>query len=230
MPSSLDEALLIAIQKNPSILVAKKSILSNKEHYEKDKSLYYPTIDIELSQAWFDENGESNYNVESRTAMLYLRYNLYNGNADKLLLEQDITRLKESEQFKASVERQLFLRLSSAWVGMVKLKEQLVLLTSLKSYAQKTSDAYIDEFSLGRRKLIDLISIESDNNSAKTTYENVKYDYLLSQFQILEAMGTLQHYFEKISHQKSLLTKECQLFDIRSLGKRVVNYMNSIKV
>jgi outer membrane protein, adhesin transport system len=226
LPKNLERALELTKVFSPTLLIANFRRLSAKNHYQKSRSLYYPNVDLEVSQTWFDESGESDYSVESRSAMLYVRYNLYNGFADKRALEKELLHLKESEYYLDSVQRSTLLRLTSGWVSMVKFDEQLLLLEELKRYSQNTLDDYIDEFTLGRKKLLDLISAQNDFNNALQTYEKTKFEQLLSKYKVLEAMGLLGRYFEiELSRKYTKNNENITQFSMSDLIKRTENLL-----
>ena len=83
LAKSLDDAMEKARNNNPVTYVASNDIEAALQQYEQAKGSFYPSFSIEASQEWGDElNGSPGYTDEF-SAMLKMRYNLYNGGSDK---------------------------------------------------------------------------------------------------------------------------------------------------
>ena len=195
LPKTLEDAALIALDNNPSILVGKYNRLSSQSNYKRSRSVYYPSLDFEVKGSLFEEEGPFDYSVESSYAMFYLNFNLYNGHADKANIQKELFTMHQNQQILNSTKREVTKKLGTAWIATIQIEKQLKLLAKMRVYSKKTMDDYYTEFGIGRRTLLDLINVKNDYNNARQSYEVAKYDLLLSKFRILDAMGGLVDYF-----------------------------------
>ena len=195
LPKTLEDAALMALDYNPSILVGKYNSLSAKSNYQRSRSVFYPSLDFEVKGSLFEEQGPFDYSVDSSYAMFYLNFNLYNGSADKATMQKERFTLHQNQQVLNATKREVTKKLGTAWIASVQIKKQLTLLSKMRVFSKKTMEDYYAEFGIGRRTLLDLINVKNDYNNARQSYEVAKYDLLLSKFRILDAMGGLVNYF-----------------------------------
>lgn len=191
LPSSLQQALDYAAQNNPSIIVSDYNVKQLQAAHSESKASYCPEIDLEVS-----ENMNKNLSgVEGKDdrfrAMLYLKYNIFKGFADKELIQKNINEISRENQNKDSLKRDVKEQLNLAWASNEKLSEQLEHLNKYKDYAEKTLNLYQKEYDLGRRSLLDLLSAQNDFIQAKAQIINSQHTKLFAKYRILDSMGTL---------------------------------------
>jgi adhesin transport system outer membrane protein len=191
LPKSLEEATQFAIKNNPSLLVSDYNIKLAQATYQEKKSPYYPSIDIEISQSNSKDVSAIEGKDDKFKAMLYIRYNLFNGFADSAALQKSISKVHQEIQTKNNLRRQVIQGLNLSWASNDKLTEQLKHLEDYKSYSLKTLTLYAKEYDLGRRSLLDLLSAQNDFIGAKAQIINTKYRILFAKYRIVDAMGTL---------------------------------------
>jgi len=208
LPSTLDDAAVMALDHNPSIQVGKDNVKSAQSDYKKSQSVYYPSVDIEVKESLLNESGGYEYSVNSSDAMVYLSYNIFNGFADKAAIEKGVSTYLQNNQFILATQRDVIKKLGVAWIAAIKIQEQLQLLDQLTVYSKKTLEDYYKEFGIGRRTLLDIINVKNDYDNARQSYQAAKYDLLLSKFRILDAMGSLLDYFSSKADTMQLTVNE----------------------
>ena len=191
LPATIEDAAQLAMENNPSLLVAAHNIKLAQATYKGSKSPFYPKVDIELS-----ENMNSNLSGiqgdDNRfRAMAYLSYNFFNGYADSSTLQKNISKIHQEVERKNDLRRQVIEGLNLSWAANEKLGDQLDHLREYKKFSLKTLTLYAKEYDLGRRSLLDLLSAQNDFIGAKQQIINTEYSMLFSKYRILDAMGTL---------------------------------------
>ncbi len=219
LPPSLKDAALIAWDYNPTIQTSRHNIKNAQSNYYKSRASYYPSVDVELKKSWFDETGAYEYGIDSTYAMVYLKYNFFNGYADKAKVEKDFTLYLQNHQTLQALKRDVTQKLGTAWIGSIKIEQQLELLKKMRAFSKKTMEDYYAEFGIGKRTLLDIINVKNDYNNARQSYESAKYDLLISKFRILNAMGGLVDYFMAKADTMSLrvdsrLKEEKSIYEI----------------
>ncbi|MES9868784.1 MAG: TolC family protein, partial [Sedimenticola sp.] len=69
---------------------------------------------------------------------------------------------------------------------------------SLKQHlvsSQNTRDAYVQQFNIGKRTLLDLLNTENEVFQAKRAYREAEYDSLFAEYRILAGVGGLLGHF-----------------------------------
>lgn len=191
IPSNLEEASQFAIKNNPSLLVSTYNIKLAQASFKEKKAPYYPSIDIEISQS-FNKNQSTIEGTDNKfSAMVNLKYNIFNGYADNAALQQSISRIHQEVESKNDIRRQVLEGLELSWAANEKLTIQLKYLEEYKDYSFKTLKLYTKEYDLGRRSLLDLLSAQNDFIGAKSQIISTTYNLLYSKYRILDALGTL---------------------------------------
>jgi len=191
LPENIEEAALIAMKNNPSLLVSANNIKIAQAAYKESDSLYYPNIDIEISQS-MNNNLSAIEGEDNRfRAMAYLTYNFFNGFADSAAKQKSISNIHKEVEVKNKLRRETIEGLNLSWAANEKLNIQLDHLSKYKEFAFKTLTLYAKEYDLGRRSLLDLLSAQNDFIGAKAQLINTEYNMLFAQYRILDAMGSL---------------------------------------
>jgi adhesin transport system outer membrane protein len=190
---NLEELQMMALQYNPTLRLETADIDTRQAKYNKDKSLFYPTIDAELSGDWNDNISGIEGQDDSYKAMLRLGYNLYNGGADEALRLQNIQYVESQRESKKDQERAVKEKVRLSWISAQVISRQLRCLELHAKLSKKASDSYAKEYQLGRRSLLDLLNVELEYNSAKQKIITANYELLFSYYRILEAMGLLNY-------------------------------------
>ena len=194
MPESRQRATMIAINNNPSILVSNYNIKGAQALYHESRSKFYPVINFEAEQILNDshqrDNGFDTVDDRSR-AYISLQWNLYNGGADSAARQKQRSNIHKEIQIQRDLKRQTIEGLELSWSAYEMIKDQLKHLYSYQKFSEETLENYIEEYELGRRTLLDLLSAQNDLTNSKTEIADAEFDRLYAQYRILDAMGVL---------------------------------------
>ncbi|MDY0117110.1 MAG: TolC family outer membrane protein [Sulfurimonadaceae bacterium] len=191
LPADIEAAARFAMQNNPALLINKNNIKQVQASYHEQKSAFYPQLDLEVSQN-MNKNLSGIEGKDDRfRAMVFLKYNLFNGFADQAALQKGVSEIHKEVESANALRRDVIEKLNLAWAANEKLNDQLEHLTSYRDYALKTLTLYVKEYDLGRRSLLDLLSAQNDFIGAKSQIINTEYSMLYAKYRILNALGTL---------------------------------------
>ncbi|MCK9257698.1 MAG: TolC family outer membrane protein, partial [Sulfurospirillaceae bacterium] len=193
MPESKERAAQIAIQNNPSILVSKYNIQGAQALYREKKSKFYPTIDLEAEQVFNDySKGQTLDSPDDRQRVyLVLNWNLYSGGAHKADLQKSRSTIYKETEIQRDLKRQILEGLELSWNAYDLLGNQLEELYKYYEFSLETLENYKDEYDMGRRTLLDLLTAQNDLINSKSQIINAQLDKLFAQYRILDAMGLL---------------------------------------
>jgi len=194
LPSSIERSALYAINNNPSLLVSKYNIKGAESLWKQRKKDYYPKVDLEVSQVFNDHNelGNGFDQPDDRfNARVVMTYNLFRGGADSALVQQHVSKISQEVDIQRDLKRQVVEGLDLSWNAYYMVEAQLTDLKAYSTYSEKTLELYKEEYDLGRRSLLDLLSSQNDVINSRSQIIKAEYDQLFAKYRILDAMGLL---------------------------------------
>ena len=194
MPESREKAALYTINNNPSILVSKYNIKGAQALWKQRKKDYYPSLDLEISQTFNDHDqvGNGFDSPDDRfKARLVLSYNLFRGGADQATIQQHISKVHQEIEIQRDLKRQAIEDLDLSWSAYYMVEDQVKDLREYSEFSEKTLELYKEEYDLGRRSLLDLLSAQNDVINSRSQIIIAEYSQLSAQYRILDAMGLL---------------------------------------
>ncbi len=191
VPGDTTSAIARAMSNSPVIAAAQKNIAAANAQVAEAKCLFCPRITAEggISR---NENldGVEGPNNDA-TAMLMYRQNLYNGSRDVAQRDERIALVGAAE---AKLEQERRLVEQSVIDAMARLdaaKNRLEPLNRHVAAATTTRDAYLAQFDLGQRSLLDLLDSEVELTNAKSGLIDAKFETDASAYAALAHMGDL---------------------------------------
>lgn len=209
LPVNHEQATQYAINNNPSILVRNSNIQAAQALQKKNKSRYYPRIDAELTHDYNRDYGSSVGHDDRFQAMVNLRYNFYNGGADRAEIQKNISQMHREVELRHNTRRDIVEQLDLSWSTHTMLANQLDDLQKYLSFSKSTMDLYTLEYKLGKRSLLDLLAANNDYFNAQQQIITTRANLLLAKYRILDAMGVMvptilggnQDYYSQVNLQ-----------------------------
>lgn len=196
LPDSFEKIKENSLTCNPTLKVQESNIRFAEASYEASKAAFYPKLDFELAGTLGHDVGTIDGKQESVSALLRLRYNLYNKGADVLDKEKYAIMILKEKEILAAAKRDLTESVQFSWESYESTKERIAFLSEHQNYSKETLDAYQQEFAIGRRDLINLLDAEGEYYSARQALIDAKMIYLYAKYRLLDNMGVLSDYFE----------------------------------
>lgn len=191
LPATLEAAQALSATDHPVMSVAQADIEAAVAQREAAESRMYPRLDLEIERRWDDNlDGQPGPN-EDLTAMLRLRYNLYNGGEDSARIRRSEHQLGEAQAIQRDAMRQVRQSLELSWNAYEILGRQMEFLSEHLSASQQTRDAYQKQFDIGQRTLLDLLDTENEVFSARNQLVEAQIDHQIAQMRVLNATGGL---------------------------------------
>ncbi|MCA3244658.1 MAG: TolC family outer membrane protein [Alphaproteobacteria bacterium] len=191
VPADTTGAIGRAMANSPVIAAARKNIQAANAQVAEAKCLFCPKITAEggISRNW-NLDGVDGPNHDA-TAMLMWRQNFYNGGRDVAQRDERIALVGAAE---AKLEQERRLVEKSVIDAMARLDAAKNRLEPLNRYVQAattTRDAYVAQFDLGQRSLLDLLDSEVELTSAKAGVIDGKFELDAAAYAVLAHMGDL---------------------------------------
>ncbi|WP_244110723.1 TolC family protein, partial [Burkholderia anthina] len=152
LPPTERFALDTALANHPSLAAAEADVAQANAHYDAAKAALWPRIDLELS-ASHDRDGVLGP-TNDRRVMLRLRYNLFQGGADKAHIGEAHAQIREAEEDRNRTRLEIAEGESHAYNAYVTARDRLVVLKQYVDSSASTREAYLLQFGIGQRSLL----------------------------------------------------------------------------
>lgn len=191
MPASLEEAVARGLENQPVVGVAQFDVEAAVAQRDAAKSRMYPRLDLEVERRWDENIDGTPGSDEDLTAMLRLRYNLYNGGADQARIRQTEHQIGEAQAIQRDAQRQIRESVELSWNAHEILMRQMEYLERHVLSSEDTRNSYKKQFDIGQRSLLDLLDTENEVFSAKNQLAEARMDDYVAQLRILTGTGDL---------------------------------------
>ena len=189
LPGNLVAALNVAYGEHPALAAAAEAIRASKEQLRNSRSRYQPRLDLRLRGDYGDDLDRVQGETTDTRAEVVLNYNLFSGGADKAAVSQAEHLISVAEDKQESTCREIRQNLRIAVNDHQRLKTQLVYLKTHKDTTDKARTAYLNQFQIGQRTLLDLLDTENEYFEAQRAYTNGNFDYSIASARTLTGMG-----------------------------------------
>jgi adhesin transport system outer membrane protein len=191
VPADTTSAITRAMTNSPVIAAARHNIQAANAQVAEAKCLFCAriTAEGEISRNW-NLDGVEGPNHDA-TAMLMYRQNLYSGGRDVAQRDERIALVGAAEAKLEQERRQVEKAIIDAMARLNAAKTRLDPLNRHVQAATTTRDAYLAQFDLGQRSLLDLLDSEVELSNAKSGLIDAKFETDASAYAVLAHMGDL---------------------------------------
>lgn len=205
MPTTLAEALKKANDGNPLLKLAMADIEEANAQHLAAKSPLGPRIDLEAGATHVRDGGGVEGDDDTKYLMARLRWNLYSGGSDQARVRETKELVNEAKEIMMRTTRQLDQSVSLSWNAYTSVEQRLPNLQQHAESSMLTRDAYVKQFSIGQRTLIDLLDTENEYYTSSVEYNNGQYLELFARYRLMADMGKLQDALNVQKREESLV-------------------------
>ncbi len=190
-PADFKDTMNKALENHPAIKAAQSDINAVRMQQRTSRSNYYPDLELELGSEWADNQNGTRGHDNGHYAMINVRYNLFQGGADKARINKDAHLINEAQRRLDVTRRKVVKAVELAWNAYESSNKRVEFLEKYVGATIKTRDAYEQQFKIGERTLLDLLNTENEIFSAHS--ENIKnqYENILARYRVIDSMGIL---------------------------------------
>lgn len=191
IPNDLGSALNIAMRNNPSVRLNQADIDAAHAQIKIARADYYPKLYLEgRARTGEDIDGDDD-TTNDLQARVVLRWNLYDGGIkDNNVLEQK-RRVNEERMQLQQVYREVEEVVRRAWDRRGRQAELTRILTAQLAESKQTVDAYVGQFKVGRRSLLDVLDAQNTTFNTQVLLETAEISSQYADYQLVAAMGML---------------------------------------
>lgn len=173
-----------AIRRNPSLLSKQALAQAADAGVSSAKGRHAPTL--ELRAATGRDKEQPNYrNAHASNVQLVLSYNLFRGGSDQARVRQTKAQSYAARDVRDYTCRNVQQDLSVAWNNIARLRAQLPYLQEHESSTAKVRVAYMQQFQIGERSLLDVLDTENELFDSRRALTNALYDLKQAEYRWL---------------------------------------------
>lgn len=189
-----------AIRVSPAILSKQALVQAAQAGTKAAQAAHAPTLDVRASTGRDREQpGAASRDIQSSRVQLMLTYPLYRGGADSARIRQTAAQGYAAQDVRDYTCRNVQQELAIAWNNIVRLRQQLPFLRDHELSTSKVRVAYLQQFKIGQRSLLDLLDTENELFDARRAMINAEYDLKKAEYywlslsnQVLQTLGLTQ--------------------------------------
>jgi len=191
IPSTLEHAIEIALNENPSLENAGATVEVARERQKSLRGELYPSIDME---------GQFNYEKHANTVigtrrdyslMLSASWDLFSGFSTPASMAQARFQYRASQDDRDRIRRQVIEQTKLSWQALLTAKDRLELLENAVNIASEVFESRKKLREAGKETLLTVLDAENEVNSSQIDFTSASYDERIAVFQLLLAIGRL---------------------------------------
>ena len=191
IPQSVEEGIALAMDNNRALKAARLAILQKENEAASAKGLYAPKVEAILSGGRSDNTGGYEAYYQDASAMLRMSFNLYNGGADRAAIREAKSEVSKVVQEAEEVRRLVEENVTTAFNFYQTTGNLLPILNDLANENAEIVVSYADQFRMGKRSLLDLVSAQKSLFSAQQVYLNAMAAHTFSYYRICMPISAL---------------------------------------
>lgn len=185
------ERLVFALNNHPLLKAANASINEAKQDITAASEGFHPRLDLRAKTDVYS-NYLSTFDERQISSIdLLATINLYRGGSDSAARNSAIKRRLRSMDDKLVVCRAIRQSSQTALFDVVSSQKKLNYFREQAAAITKARAAYEQQFAVGRRSLLDLLSAENEYFQAQRALINIEADLSISKLKLLAATGQL---------------------------------------
>ena len=181
----------VADKNNPKLKAYMSDIKAARGEKELAESAYHPKINFEVGPSYSDRSGPGSQWTSGVDAGLVMRWNLFNSGADKAGTEAAESRTRMATETLYNFHDELALEIENTWTRYLAAKEQKKYYEEAIGYNTATRDAYLEQFKLGERSLLDVLDAESELFNSSTQYTTANGNVVVGAYRLYALTGML---------------------------------------
>lgn len=234
-----------SVRVNPSVLAKQALVQAAERGKASAQGRFSPTLELRAATGRdrSDPPTVNDQSVQSSNVQLMASFNLFRGGADSARVRQTAAQTYAARDVRDYTCRNVQQELSIAWNNVVRLRQQMPFLQGHERDISQVRVAYLQQFKIGQRTLLDLLDTENELFDARQALTNGAFDLRIAEFRwlslshrLLPALGLADPYQDQPDEASKLqfpdeILKACltPLPDTAKLQPVQVNYRANMK-
>ena len=190
---SVEAHIEIAFDNRRDLLASEKGLLAFQKQVEVERRAYLPTISMEGSYSWADDDAVYYGDDYTWQAALVLTYPLFTGLRDTAQIARAKAREAEAQASHNRIRQEIRVNVRSAYADIRTRKKMVQHFTDQVEAARANHDQLSAMFAEGIVSTIDVVDAQATLNEAEQGLASVYYRLQLDKQRLRLAIGMFQH-------------------------------------
>ncbi len=162
LPGDLNQAVGWVNDNNPTVRIFEADVRTTEAEVGLAEAAFYPTVNIELETEYNNNRDGINDDEWNTQAMVRMRWNLFRGGIDRANRQEALARMSEAKsvRYQSLADSQRAMR--NSWFELESSKQLVEDLTAAVGFNIETRDAYVEQFDVAQRTLLDVLDAENE--------------------------------------------------------------------
>ena len=192
IPATLEQAENIGLRNNAALKAAWAQVVSARYALASVKASFYPVLNANATADRDLNISGSPGSANQQQVYVQMTYNIFNGGSNQANLRATALRMQQALDQYDDTKRTVLENIRAGWDTYQAIKMRLPELAETVVQEQFTTYAYRKQYLIGRRTLLDLVTVEGSLFRAQTLLINGRYALVTSAYSLLAAMGEIE--------------------------------------
>ena len=198
IPKSLKDAINISLKKNPNILIANFEFKQTEKDLESSKADLKPTATLSLERSYSKDFSSTIDKKEKDSLTTTLSWPFYSGGKKRSTINKNVNLTSRNRLLLEDTIQLNKTVVTSAWSSLESAKSFLNSVRVQVQAAKIANEGIVAEYERGSRTTLDVIQSNALLLSAQVSLASSERNYLLSQYDLLKAIGLLNSEYLKL--------------------------------
>jgi len=191
LPGSVEGAVADARQFAPSVIATQHDTVAAEAAIGSAYARLYPRLNFEMTTDHGRSVRERGDRDLDASAMLVVRWNLFNGGIDRARIKEASARAAEANEIAANTERLIEREVRVSWTAIASAEQRAHYLAEQLRQNRTRRGIYSQQFDLGQRRLLDLLDAQSETFVTEASLLTEEFSGKYNTYRVLAAMGKL---------------------------------------
>ena len=192
LPNSLASSIELSKSKNISILISKLEYDISSKEYEIEKARLSPSASIEVSKSESNEFSSTIDQKDDETVKATITWPIIKGGENISSIKKSSFDKQRAQLLLQDTKNKIVTEISNSWSNYQSLKSVLEATKAQLRAAELANEGITLEYDSGNtRTTLELIQSRSLLLNARITYAKAERDFIISQFELANQLGSL---------------------------------------
>ena len=191
LASNVEEEVKIAITTSPTLDIFESDIEVAESEWRGTGSTLYPQFDFQLNARQGNDLGGVDGRDTSASALVVMNWNIFRGGGDQHRVREFIYRHEEAKEARADAARGVEEDVRQTWARMISAGERSREFSAQAAANQQVVQAYMDQFNLDRRTLLDVLDAQNEWFVSRSNMINSRFLEVFAVYRLVTVKGRL---------------------------------------
>ncbi len=191
LSANVEEEVKVTLTTSPTLDIFEADMDVAEAEWKGSGSTLYPEFDLQLNARQGNDLGGVDGRDTSASALVTMNWNLYRGGGDIHRTREFVYRHAESKERRADAARGVEDDVRQTWARMISAGERAREFAAQAAANQQVVAAYMDQFNLDRRTLLDVLDSQNEWFVSRSNMINSKFLEIFAVYRLVALKGKL---------------------------------------